>query len=55
VVKNYPDYYNALLGSQKKLMDELPGPMSSFAQLHKESIKEDVLTTKTKELIALGI
>ena len=53
--KNYPEYFRFLQESQKKLVDELPGPMTGFAQLHKESIKDGALTTKIKELIALGI
>jgi len=53
--KNYSEYFHFLQESQKKLMKELPGPMNGFAQLHKETTKEGALSTKIKELIALGI
>jgi len=33
----------------------LPGPLGGFASLHKESVAEGTLSTKVKELIALGI
>jgi len=55
MVKNYPECYNSLLEMQKKLSTELPGPMKSFGQLHKEVITDAALDTKAKELIALGI
>ncbi|GAA4946189.1 carboxymuconolactone decarboxylase family protein [Algibacter agarivorans] len=55
MVKDYSKNYNDLT----KLMDELgtkiPDTMKGFNDLHKASIAEGVLPTKTKELIALGI
>lgn len=53
--KNYPDYHHHLQGLMTKLGQELHGPMSSFAQLHKQAIGEGALKTQVKELIALGI
>lgn len=53
--KNYPEYFRQLQKSQKKLIKEIAGPMTGYGLLHKESVAEGVLDTKTKELIALGI
>lgn len=53
--KRYPDYYEHLRGLIEKLANQIPGPMSGFGQLHRESIAEGVLSAKVKELIALGI
>ena len=53
--KNYPDYHHRLQSLMVKLGKELHGPMSGFAQLHKQVIAEGALSTKSKELIALGI
>lgn len=50
--KNYPEYYQQLMG---KLSQELPKTMTGFGQLHRETIATDSLSTKIKELIALGM
>jgi AhpD family alkylhydroperoxidase len=53
--KQFPEYHNHLRGLLAKLGKELPGPMGSFAQLHKQAVAEGALTAKVKELIALAI
>jgi len=55
VDKNYPDYYQHLQGLMVKLGNELPGPMAGFGQLHRQAVAGGTLSTKVKELIALGI
>ncbi|HBR22816.1 MAG TPA: carboxymuconolactone decarboxylase family protein [Nitrospiraceae bacterium] len=53
--KKYPEQLErikSLIGGMSK---ELPGPVSGFSKLHKEALAEGVLSTKMKELIALGI
>jgi len=44
-----------LRNNLRKLGQEIPSIMSAFGNLNKESIREGVLSNKTKELIALGI
>lgn len=55
MLKDYSKNYNEL----NKLMDELgtkiPATMKGFNDLHKASISDGILSSKTKELIALGI
>lgn len=53
--KEYPEHRKHLSALLRKLGSELPGPLSGFAQLHKEALAEGALSVKTKELIALGI
>ncbi len=55
MTKNFPEHYNHLRNLMGKLGQEIPGPMGGFSQLHKVSVAEGTLNTKTKELIALGI
>ena len=53
--KKYPDYYHHLQTLMIKLGKELPGPTSGFGQLHRHTMANGALSTKVKELIALGI
>lgn len=53
--KFYPDYYENLRQLSGKLAREIRSPMSAFAQLNGSATAEGVLSTKTKQLIALGI
>ncbi len=55
MTKNYPEHYDHLRNLMGKLGKEIPGPMGGFSQLHKASVVDGALNTKTKELIALGI
>jgi len=52
---SYPDRRAELQSRMVQLGRELPGPMGSFASLHKAATANATLNTKTKELIALGI
>ena len=53
--KTYPDYYRHLQSLMAKMGNEIPGPMSGFGQLHRHAVADGALSTKVKELIALGI
>ncbi len=53
--KKYPEYYQHLQSLMVKLGNELPGPMAGFGQLHRQAVAGGTLSTKVKELIALGI
>lgn len=54
-MKNFPDHYSEIQRLISALSEELPGPMAGFAQLHKATTTEGALSTKTKELAALGM
>ena len=53
--KNFPEYYNHLKDLIGGVGKEIPGAMSGFAHPHRETVAEGELSTKMKELIALGI
>jgi AhpD family alkylhydroperoxidase len=53
--EDYPRYHERLQALTAKLAKELRGPMSAFAQLNGAATAAGVLSTKTKQLIALGI
>jgi len=52
---NYVEYHQHLEKRLVQLGQELPGPMSGFARLHKKAVEEGVLPAKIKELMALTI
>ena len=52
---NYPARHSELQAVMLRLSRELPGPVSGFANLHKAAMAGGTLSTKHKELIALGI
>jgi len=52
---NYIELHDHLEKQITNLGNELSGPMSGFARLHRKSVEDGVLTGKTKELIALAI
>ncbi len=54
-IKNYPEYYNELQGYMRQLGEANPSVMSGFGSLHHAASEEAALSTKSKELIALGI
>ena len=54
-MKNYPARYEELKQSMSKMGKEIPTTMKAFGGLHHSAIGEGALTSKTKELIALGI
>ncbi len=51
----YPEKYKDLTKGMKSLSQDLPGTLSAFTKLHEAAAQEGELSTKTKELIALGI
>ncbi len=53
--KSYPEYFQQTRRMMGALGREMQGTMSSFGQLHKESLATGALDTKMKELIALAI
>ena len=55
MIKDHSKKYNDLTISMRELGDKIPETMNSFNALHKAGIAEGALTSKTKELIALGI
>lgn len=54
-MKDYSKKYNDLTQSMSELGLKIPETMSSFSALHHASLKDGSLSSKTKELIALGI
>lgn len=55
MIKDYSKNYNDLTKLMGELGAKIPSTMKGFNELHKSSIAKGALTTKTKELIALGI
>ncbi|CAZ97998.1 carboxymuconolactone decarboxylase family protein [Zobellia galactanivorans] len=55
MIKDYSKRYNDLTRSIKELGVNIPDTIGGFNSLHKASTAEGVLSSKTKELIALGI
>ena len=53
--KDYPRYLAHLQQIMGELGQDIPAAMGGFSQLHKTSLADGVLNTKTKELIALAI
>lgn len=54
-MKDYPQHYQHFLSLMKDLRMEIPATMKGFGTLHKAACAEGAVSTKTKELIALGI
>ena len=52
---NYIELHDHLEKQITNLGNELSGPMSGFARLHRKAVEDGVLTGKIKELIALAI
>lgn len=52
---NYPERYHELQTLLGKMRREIRGPMAGFEHIHKETIASGALSTKHKELMALGI
>lgn len=55
MIKDYSKNYNDLARAMKKLGSRIPDTMKAFTALHTASTAKGSLSTKTKELIALGI
>ena len=52
---DYIEYHQHLEERLTQLGQELPGPMSGFARLHKKAVEDGALSGKVKELMALAI
>jgi AhpD family alkylhydroperoxidase len=52
---NYVEIHQTLKERLAQLGNELPGPMTGFARLHKKTIEEGELSSKVKEMMALAI
>jgi AhpD family alkylhydroperoxidase len=52
---NFPQRHQELQGLLGRLAKELPGPVSGFARLHKDSVAQGTVPAKFKELMALSI
>lgn len=52
---NYIDYHQYLEECLARLGQDLPGPMSGFARLHRKSIEDGALSRKVKEMMAVAI
>lgn len=52
---DYVAYHKHLEERLTQLGQEIPGPMSGFARLHKKAVEGGVLDSKMKELMALAI
>ncbi|ADV50231.1 carboxymuconolactone decarboxylase family protein [Cellulophaga sp. E16_2] len=55
MIKDHSKQYNDLSRLIKELGTKIPETIEGFNSLHKASTAEGVLSSKTKELIALGI
>ncbi|OGO64543.1 MAG: alkylhydroperoxidase [Chloroflexi bacterium RBG_19FT_COMBO_47_9] len=52
---NYVEYHQHLEEGLTRLGQDLPGPMSGFARLHRKSIEDGALSRKVKEMMAVAI
>ncbi|HSB66734.1 MAG TPA: carboxymuconolactone decarboxylase family protein [Anaerolineales bacterium] len=52
---NYIEYHQHLEEGLTRLGQDLPGPMSGFARLHRKSIEDGALSRKVKEMMAVAI
>lgn len=55
MIKDYSKKYNDLTKAMSELGSKIPETMNGFNTLHKASIAKGALSSKTKELVALGI
>lgn len=54
-MKNYPNQTDSIKAVLRDLKKLSPDMMKAYSELHKSVLKPGVLSSKTKELIALGI
>lgn len=52
---DYVRYHKQLEERLMRLSQDLPGPMSGFARLHKKAVENGALSAKIKEMMALAI
>jgi len=55
MIKDHPKHYHELTRLIGELGSKMPDTIQGFNSLHESSMAEGVLSSKTKELIALGI
>jgi len=55
MAKDYPKHYKHVRELMGKLSRDIPNTMEGFSALHKAAAGDGALSTKFKELIALGI
>jgi AhpD family alkylhydroperoxidase len=55
MAKNFPEHYEHMRVLMGDLGREIPETMGAFSQLHHASASDGALSSKHKELIALGI
>lgn len=54
-MKNYPNFNKEIVNEMKELRKSIPETMQGFGILHQSAMAEGSVSTKNKELIALGI
>lgn len=54
-MKDYANYYDNLKAELRTLRKGIPGTARGFGELHKAATAEGAVSTKHKELIAIGI
>ena len=54
-MENYPKHLKEIKSVMGQMGKEIPEIMQAFSGLHKATVNDGVLDTKTKELIALAI
>ncbi len=52
---SYSEYYQHLEEGLTRMGQDLPGPMSGFARLHRKSMEDGALSRKVKEMMAVAI
>jgi len=52
---DFDDSYKYYKDRLTQLRSQIPGPMSSFARLHKKGVEDGALSRKIKEMMALAI
>jgi len=55
MTSNYREYYLHREEGLAQLGQEMPGPLSGFARLHRKAMEDGTLARKVKEMMALAI
>ena len=55
MIKDFPKHYESFVNLMEQLGVKMPTTMEGFHNLHKAGLASGALTSKSKELIALGI
>ncbi|KGL63369.1 carboxymuconolactone decarboxylase family protein [Polaribacter sp. Hel1_85] len=54
-MKDYPKHYESIIKGMEEIGGKIPKTMAAFGEMHEKTIANGALSSKTKELIALGI